>query len=108
MSALSRAQYSQLKAGYRGNYASNADAISISDLFQLVKTYDENFKPDEPSKIVNADGTPKIMYHGSPEQFTIFDKKKAKSSGAYGRGFYFTAKALAGSSPSLLGRNMQK
>lgn len=42
------------------------------------------------SKVVNADGTPKIMYHGSPAQFTIFDKKKAKYSGQYGRGFYFT------------------
>ncbi|MGN0542991.1 MAG: hypothetical protein ACI4JG_06010 [Acutalibacteraceae bacterium] len=42
------------------------------------------------SKVVNADGTPKIMYHGSPNSFTAFDKKKAKSSGLYGRGFYFT------------------
>ena len=46
--------------------------------------------PSKASKIVNADGTPKIMYHGSPAQFTIFDKKKAKGSGQYGRGFYFT------------------
>ena len=42
------------------------------------------------SKIVNADGTPKIMYHGSRARFTIFDKSKAKSSGLYGKGFYFT------------------
>lgn len=46
--------------------------------------------PKTASKIVNADGTPKIMYHGSPAQFTIFDRKKAKYSGQYGRGFYFT------------------
>ena len=46
--------------------------------------------PKAASKVVNADGTPMIMYHGSPAQFTIFDKKKAKSSGQYGRGFYFT------------------
>lgn len=46
--------------------------------------------PNKASKIVNSDGTPMIMYHGSPAQFTIFDKKKAKSSGQYGRGFYFT------------------
>jgi len=46
--------------------------------------------PENASKIVNSDGTPKVMYHGSPAQFTIFDKKKAKSSGHYGRGFYFT------------------
>lgn len=42
------------------------------------------------SKVVNADGTPKIMYHGSPNSFTAFDKKKAKASGLYGKGFYFT------------------
>jgi len=42
------------------------------------------------SKIVNADGTPKVMYHGSQASFTAFDKKKARSSGLYGRGFYFT------------------
>lgn len=42
------------------------------------------------SKIVNSDGKPKVMYHGSPAQFSRFDRKKAKSSGLYGRGFYFT------------------
>jgi len=63
------------------------------------QTTTQNFKnwfgdwqnnPEKASKIVNADGTPMIMYHGSPEQFTAFDKSKAKASGAYGRGFYFT------------------
>lgn len=46
--------------------------------------------PKKASKIVNADGTPKVMYHGSPYQFYAFDKKKVKSSGLYGKGFYFT------------------
>ncbi len=46
--------------------------------------------PESASKIVNADGTPKVMYHGTQAQFTAFDKKKAKSSGYYGKGFYFT------------------
>ena len=45
--------------------------------------------PKKASKVVNADGTPKIMYHGSPEDFTVFDRKKARP-GTYGRGFYFT------------------
>ena len=49
--------------------------------------------PENASKIVNADGTPKVMYHGSPAQFSVFDKKKAKGSGMYGRGFYFTDSA---------------
>lgn len=47
-------------------------------------------RPESASKIVNADGTPKVMYHGSTAKFTVFDKKKAKSSGMYGKGFYFT------------------
>ena len=42
------------------------------------------------SKILTEDNKLKVMYHGSPEQFTIFDRRKAKSSGYYGRGFYFT------------------
>lgn len=67
-----------------------ADVRTVADLFVAVKNYDSNFLPNSPSKIVNADGTPKVMYHGSPAQFTIFDKKKAKSSGLYGKGFYFT------------------
>ena len=68
-----------------------ANAVNtVADLFALVKRMDKNFSPDASSKIVNADGTPKVMYHGSPAQFTIFDKSKAKSGGHYGRGFYFT------------------
>lgn len=42
------------------------------------------------SKVVNEDGTPKVFYHGTNAQFTTFDKSKAKSSGLYGKGFYFT------------------
>ena len=42
------------------------------------------------SKVLTEDNKLKVMYHGSPEQFTIFDRKKAKSSGHYGRGFYFS------------------
>ena len=42
------------------------------------------------SQIRDESGNIKTMYHGSPAQFTVFDKKKAKSSGYYGKGFYFT------------------
>lgn len=50
-------------------------------------------RPETASKVINVDGTPRVMYHGSPEQFTIFDKRKAKSSGMFGKGFYFTDSA---------------
>ena len=61
---------------------------TISDLFAFVKKYDPEFKPNPVSKVVNSDGTPRVMYHGTTSSFTAFDKKKAKSSGFYGRGFY--------------------
>lgn len=42
------------------------------------------------SKVVNEDGTAKVMYRGGGEDIAIFDRKKSKSSNLYGRGFYFT------------------
>ena len=69
------------------------NAVTVADLFAYVKQKDASFNPIASSKIVNADGTPKVMYHGSQERFTVFDKRKAKSSGLYGRGFYFTDSA---------------
>lgn len=30
------------------------------------------------------------MYHGSPNDFSVFDLKKARYSGTFGKGFYFT------------------
>ena len=43
--------------------------ISISDLFNLVKTYDKGFspKPVNPA-FLNADGTPKVISHGTPKK----------------------------------------
>ena len=35
--------------------------------------------PEEASKVVNEDGTPKVVYHGTNEDFTVFDSK----SGVY-------------------------
>ena len=71
---------------------SSTTIYSISDLYSLVKKYDKEFTPAHAVDIamINKDGTPKVMYHGSQAQFTAFDKRKAKGSGLYGRGFYFT------------------
>ncbi len=44
----------------------------------------------EKSTVVNADGTPKVMYRGDSADFTVFDRKKTKPYNLYGRGFYFT------------------
>lgn len=56
-------------------------------------------KPNSASKVVNSDGSPKIMYHGSRLEngdFNIFDYSKSKrKSGlglkALGKGNYFTS-----------------
>ena len=61
--------------------------------------------PEGASKIVNADGTPKVMYHGTRAEngdFYVFDEGKAVKKGGFGlkamgKGNYFTAKKLNGS-----------
>lgn len=60
--------------------------ISISDLYALVKGYDKDFKSQPSSKVVNTDGTPKVVYHGTTANFTEFKP----SNGALGKGIYFT------------------
>ena len=50
--------------------------------------------PKRASKIVNPDGTPKVVYHGSNAEFDVFDIKKIGSqtdAGVYGKGFYFSS-----------------
>jgi hypothetical protein len=61
-------------------------SISISDLYALVKGYDKDFKSQPSSKVVNTDGTPKVVYHGTTANFTEFKP----SNGALGKGIYFT------------------
>lgn len=50
--------------------------------------------PANASKVVNADGTPKVMYHGTNAEFTVFDRSKGKKKihlNVFGDGNYFTA-----------------
>ena len=68
MSALSRAQYSQMKSAYRGKFASNADGISIADLFSLVKQYDKKFNP----KTVNKDFLNEGLKHERKDNIVDF------------------------------------
>jgi len=44
------------------------------------------------SKVVDEDGEPLVLYHGSDEEFTSFDKSKAQD-GRWGKGFYFADNA---------------
>ena len=60
---------------------SSAITISISDLYALVKTYDKEFspKPVNPA-LLNEDGTPLVVYHGTDADFTVFDRTKGRSN----------------------------
>ena len=54
---------------------------------KLTKEQAEYFKD---SKVRDDEGNLKVMYHGSSESFTIFDKSQRNASNWYGEGFYFT------------------
>ena len=69
-----------------GTMPDTRSEYSISDLYALVKDYDKDFKSQPSSKVVNEDGSPKVVYHGTTANFTEF---KA-SNGALGKGIYFT------------------
>ena len=66
------------------------NTYTVSQLFDLVKAYDKNFAPHEVSKVVNDDGTPKVMYHGTSNGgFNYFDIYSG-NFGLFGQGAYFT------------------
>ena len=47
---------------------------SISDLFDFVKRYDAEFKPNPVNPLLlNDDGTPKVLYHGTRADFLGYD-----------------------------------
>ena len=86
------------QAGSNGSAFSNAEktkySLSDSEGKDLSIKQSEYFKN---SKIRDANGDLKVMYHGSHKNFTVFDKNKARSGGTYGKGFYFTdSKSHAG------------
>lgn len=50
--------------------------------------------PANASKVVNEDGTPKVVYHGTNAEFTVFDRAQGKKKvhlNVFGDGNYFTA-----------------
>ena len=63
---------------------------SISDLYALVKRYDKDFKSQPSSKVVNADGSPKVVYHGTNADFWTFSlANRGKNGEKLGVGYYF-------------------
>lgn len=68
--------------------------ISIADWYEFVKTHDESFTPaPEVSKyVLNEDGTPKVLYHGTHKNFTTFELQDKPTYGrALEYGFYLTS-----------------
>ena len=52
---------------------STADIVSVADLFEAVKRADRNFRPGVSSKVVDEDGRPMAVYHGTDWGFWSFD-----------------------------------
>lgn len=49
---------------------------SIADLYQFVNTYDKNFKANPANEaLLNKNGTPKVLYHQTSEDFEAFDTR---------------------------------
>ena len=71
---------------------STAGVKTIADLFALVKQKDKNFNPKPSSAIVEENGNPLIVYHGTDEKFTEFDTSHQRTSGKlnFGKGIYLT------------------
>lgn len=47
--------------------------------------------PQNASKVVDENGEPRVVYHGTDSQFTVFDSSKVETSW-YSHGFYFSDK----------------
>ncbi len=46
--------------------------------------------PKNASKVLDENGEPLVVYHGSQFDFTAFDKERQKEGSKFGKGFYFT------------------
>lgn len=96
---------------FRGSFTQENEEINPDILFQSANTagadsaefsdaqkeweekgtdskYFKNWFGD--SKVVDEDGNPLVVYHGSVQTFEVFDKDKASAEGNVGAGFYFT------------------
>ena len=78
----------RLSKAHQSNTGSST--VSISDLYALVKSYDKDFKSQPSSKVVNEDGTPKVVYHGTNADFWTFSlANRGKNGEKLGVGYYF-------------------
>ncbi len=54
-----------------------ATTYTVADILSLVKTYDKDFTAahDVSPELLNEDGTPKAVYHGTGAEFTVFESE---------------------------------
>lgn len=73
--------------------STTADVYTIAQLFDLVKAYDKDFHAkDANPALLDADGKPLVVYHGTKDSFTEFIlQKEPKFGRTLGDGFYFTS-----------------
>ena len=93
----------------KGEYVPNSSEdtdISIAEICEFVKAHDKDFEKDSENsvyfnpkpvsrEVLNADGTPKVFYHGSDELFTTFGYDKIGSATGRRRCLKSTAAWLA-------------
>ena len=66
--------------------------LTIADIAAIVKKYDKSYNPKPASKVVNPDGTPMVVYHGTGSDFSVFDKSRQGENYVQGEGgFFFTS-----------------
>lgn len=82
-------------AGTTSDNGEKLSTISISDLFDIVKQFDDEFTsaPEVNPLLLNKDGTPKVFYHGTADVITEFQEKyRGKNTGAASakQAYFFT------------------
>ena len=57
------------------------DINSVTQLYSFVKAYDKDFHAkDANPELLDEDGKPLVVYHGTDADFTVFDRTKGRSS----------------------------
>jgi hypothetical protein len=89
-------QFSRGAAVGSHNYVIFDDSrVKITDRYSAKKKIDQTKTPEfqkwfGESKVVDEDGQPLVMYHGTKEKFTSFDINTIRNGGPFGNGFYFS------------------
>lgn len=55
--------------------ANTATIDTIADLVSVVKQFDPEYNPKPSSRVVNEDGSPKVVYHGTNKKFNVFNSQ---------------------------------